>query len=261
MRNRKNETFVVYQALTGAVSYHGDDHGYLVWSDVVAALKQARNELHDFEPLKSHDIEWSLIDCESPDVIYSTNDYVLGIECFKFDSSNNADYGSELSRSQRELEKRLLQEHYNTGSSYIVANNETNMSYEDYILSACKAINKHSSKIARYRENLKELAGSRNIYLAFFIDDTTILGNYAITERRKEEPLQPFCANRIIDLLEKCEGVDYFISHSQYDYYLYKTVIVENSKIEIDNLRHEAYNDDEMILTSEKSATISSIPK
>ena len=252
----KDEAYETLTALCGKTIFVGSDSEYSLWSNIIKDLQNKHNMPKDLEFRRTHPIEWPLINSERPDVIYENTDIVVGIECFKFDSSHKTRKGSSLTRAEDKLERDLLSEYYETNNNYQVKKNDTNLSYEDYVESAISALQKHTKKIHTYRENLMELAHGRKTLLCFFIKDVTVLGNYARTEKNRVEPLSILCVKKFLEEIKKCDGLDYMISSSQVEYYNFETTILENSpKILAEQFRM-TYDDEQIILLSEKSATV-----
>lgn len=130
---------------------------------------------------------------DRPDAYAVIDDEVLIIEHFEFDSSNNRAKGSQQKRLEAEDNRKF------TGIAAIEAgtlyHSSINADYtmENYRNNISKIFKEHYGKIEEYKDNLKR-AGviERNsiVRTAFFIEDTTMLGNIYET-RSWESPIAP----------------------------------------------------------------------
>lgn len=259
MKHNKDEAFDVLNALCGRISYHGNDDGFKLWTHILTELRKYRDLPQDLESIKKNKENCPLINSERPDVIYKGDGFVLGIECFQYDSSKMTNKGSTMLRSQAKLEKDLMDTYLATGNRYISGNNQADLNYQEYINSAIETMKKHVKNIDTYRKHIMELNEDNKCILAFFMNDSTILGNYAITEKGIKEPLRIVCAKEFLELIKRIEGLDYIICRNQYDYLRYESLIIQCSPEVYDEINSETYDESKLIFSSEKSGLVQSV--
>ncbi len=259
LKKKKNEALEVKKALTKKVHYIGSNDGNIFWNRIINDLKTKEAIPRDIDFVRTHRMEWPLINSERPDVIYEDEKNIVGIEYFKFDSSRKNRNGSSLLREQARLEKSLLSRYYKTGERYLVEKNDSDLSYQNYIKSAVSAFQKHKNNVAEYKKNLSIRAPQKRITIVFFIDDVTILGNYAITERGKEEPLRILYVKEFLDELSTSPDLDYIISRGQVKYYYCESIIMELTSDVLAKQYKEIYDNKKIVFCSEKSWTVQSI--
>ena len=113
-------------------------------------------------------------------------------------------------------------------------------SIENYIKSLLNVFHKHAKNIDVYRGNIREKYPEKKIYLSFYIEDTTALGNYIISSRGKETML-PLCVKEFIDVLSETCGIDYIITNTQ-DTYVHSIHIQKINERFLETLYGECYD-------------------
>ncbi len=182
-----------------------------------------------------------------PDIIYDSEDYVVGIEHFEFDASGKSRKGSKMRLAELTTEKelKLKRQKATKYPIYTEASVNVDFTYEGYVQSLLSAFAMHYSKIENYKEKIKEYFPKKKIYFGFFIEDITAIGNYIITGN-KTEPIYPLLAREFVTVLEKCSGIDFVISKIQDTYVPYIYIH------QIDNETIKKLNQDSYDMTHSK---------
>lgn len=177
-----------------------------------------------------------------PDIIYETDDFVLGIEHFQFDAAGKSIKGSKMrlaeikTKAKLEEKKKIL-----TGCpKYIEENVDVEFSYEEYVKSLLDSFTSHSDKIDKYKATLKNLYPTKKIYFAFFIEDITAIGNY-ICIKNTTVPMTPLYVREFIDKITTYNGIDFVIASFQ-NCYIKQLHIQEINNNEIQQLYQNVYN-------------------
>lgn len=180
--------------------FHGDDEDML-W-DII--LKNILEDSYNYTGVNINNgvrgYEEPFINCERPDLYYLDDEFIVGIEQFQFDSSKKTKKGSKLVKERIRVDDEMLKEYYKQGKSPFSAEMamEIQLSYTDYVQSLVEVFKQHSKNISEYRNNLEMIAQDKKVYLAFFIEDKTTLGNYIMTANGRES-LNPLCVKELID--------------------------------------------------------------
>jgi len=166
---------------------------------------------------------YPFIASERPDIIYKTDDFIIGIEHFQFDSSNNKS-GSKLEEETRAIHRELdsIARNSNEKDIQIEKNVNVSLSFENYKQALLRSFDKHYKKIDDYRKNLREYGSGKEVKMAFYIEDVTPFENMIITDKGREN-LNPLCVKEFTDILDKADKLDYIIVKYQNSYlnYLY----------------------------------------
>jgi hypothetical protein len=243
MSNHKNEAVGFKSAIKNSTRvFHGDDED-VVW-DII--LKHALEDNYNVIGVNGYDdfqvYEAPFVNNERPDLYYLNDGFIVGIEQFRFDSSKKTKKGSKLVKEKIRVDEEILKEYYAQGispfSTEIVM--DVQLSYSNYVHSLLDVFCQHKKSILEYRKNLEMIAPGKKVYLAFYIEDTTPLGNYIMTAYGRET-LNPLCVKELIDELAECSGLDYVVTRVQRDY-IYTLHIQQVKDEYIQSLYKESYD-------------------
>lgn len=186
--------------------------------------------------------EEPFVSFERPDIYYEKEDFIVGIEHFQIDSSKRTRKGSSLVQEQKRIDDEIIADYHSQPKAYFYIEKKLNVdfSYENYVKSIVETFKKHEKNIPEYRANLSKIAPNKKVYLAFFIEDITSLGNYIMTAKGRET-LNPVCTRELIDKLVKVEGLDYVLTRVQRDY-IYTLHFQRISEEYIKSLYSECYD-------------------
>lgn len=190
-----------------------------------------------------------LISFERPDVLYCDNksEWVMGIECFQFDASKKTRKGSRQRIEEKKTRDDILKEHQLNLNSrkktddYIAIrkNVDVDLSFEYYYNSLLDSFIKHAKRISEYRNNIEKSYPGRKVYLTFFIEDITAIGNY-VSNQGKTEVLTPLRIQRFLNVLKQIKGLDY-IAVKTIDSYVPQIQILNCSDESIDKMMEYCY--------------------
>lgn len=183
--------------------------------------RQIIDDVHKYVELDTHRFALDkapicpLVQSDRPDVIYNGSSFVMGIECFQFDASKKTKKGSTQIRKQIEAEQRIKNKIQTAklpseGYLSIDAEVDAEFSIQYYIDSLLAALCTHAKSIGQYREHLQLAYPERKVYLSFFIEDATAIGNYIVVNG-KTEPLSPLRIAPLLDFLLSLKGLDYVV--------------------------------------------------
>ena len=251
-KGNKYDAMNIQKALLQNVTFDGTDEGYELWNDVRSIIREESFKQRSIDFVRLNGYEWPLIESEKPDVIFESVEYVLGIECFLFDSSQKTKKGSKLRRKKDDIEREIMDEYRRTNKKHICKECNLEYSYDFYLNSARESLAKHKESIPFYKKNLKDRFPGKKIILVFFIEDTTTFGNYTLKDG-KYIPINILNDKEFLEDIKTCANLDFIISTYQYDYYRYATTILEN-KNEIITKRMELLNDSKPVLITEKES-------
>lgn len=220
MSSYKNEAVGFKTAIKHSYRvFHGDDED-VIWDNIIKdGIKDNYYSIGEDgkEYIPKH--EEPFVSSERPDIYYLNDEFIIGIEQFQFDSSKKTKKGSNLVREKIRVDDEMLKKYYEQELTPFTAEMvmDVLLSYENYVNSLVDAFNQHSKNVIEYRNNLQMIAPDKKVYLAFYIEDITILGNYIMTSSGRET-LNPLCVKELIDEVAKCSGLDYVIARVQRDY-------------------------------------------
>ena len=187
-----------------------------VWEQIINDVHEyEKRELYKWYYGKLPAYPFSFIQSERPDIIYQRDEFVMGIESFQFDASKKTRKG----RKQRQQEikaDRVIHEEYQhskvPGDGFLSIKKPVDVEFSitNYCESLLSALKSHSNSIANYRNHLAEISPDKKILLSFFIEDSTALGNYVISNG-KAEALNPLKLPFFLILLASIQGLDYVI--------------------------------------------------
>lgn len=150
---------------------------------------------------------------DRPDIIYQSNGFAMGIECFEFDSSKRTKKGSQQRIKEAEIDKSSNIEYQKiklTKERPVIVEKVVDVDFSDvnYCESLLSSFISHAESIEQYRKNLSEKCSEQEIMLSFYISDVTAIGNYVI-EDGKPDSINPFRIPLFLDTLSKTKGLDY----------------------------------------------------
>jgi len=193
-----------------------DDEQDEVWRKIL-------RDVHDYEnrknnPWYSEDApahNYAIEQSNRPDIIYECDDYIMGIECFEFDASKKTRKGSKQKQKEDEVDRAIEEEYLRStvpeGSFLSIERPvDVELSAKNYLESFILNYTDHARAIAKYRQNLTEKAPGKKVLLAFFIEDATAIGNYAVVDG-KTEALDPLKIPFVLKVLAATQGLDYVI--------------------------------------------------
>lgn len=203
--------------------------------------------------------EAPFVSFERPDIYYENGDFIVGIEHFQIDSSKKTRKGSSLIQEQKRIDDEIVADYHSQPKAYFYTEKELDVdfSYENYAKSIVDTFRKHEKNIPEYRANLRKIAPNKKIYLAFFIEDITSLGNYIMTANGRET-LNPLCTRELVDELAKVQGLDYILARVQRDY-IYTLHFQRISEEDIKSLYSECYDLSRETFITYKPVTVSTI--
>lgn len=166
---------------------------------------------YGYPPVQNFTLEQS----DRPDIIYKCNEFVMGIECFEFDSSKKTRKGSKQKQREREVERDIREEYRHAlvpkgGFLSIERHVDVELSITSYYKSLMSTFKTHAKSIADYRKNLSGLANDKRIMLSFYIEDTTAIGNY-MSVKGRVEALDPLKIPGFLEELSLVQGLDYIM--------------------------------------------------
>ena len=181
----KMKVFILHSMIT---LYDENDS---IWREIIRRTKRLEvlRGFPEFEniPFEAPFLQGDITGNESglPDVIYESKRYVLGIEHFEFDSSCQTRKGSKMKQDSFKAETELdkLQRTIQSRPSKIEINVPTEFSYKHYLKSLFSTFKSHIEKVDKYKRALKKKFPGKTVLIAFFIEDSTELGNYVITPK------------------------------------------------------------------------------
>lgn len=190
-----------------------------IWDHIIKDIN-VYNDLMHHAPFLDNIPECPLIPSERPDVIYSMKDtdFVMGIECFKFDSSPKTSKGSTQIRKELKIKKQIaadlkkgnLTDGDGKTFSSVRKIVDVEFSVQDYYMSLINSFLSHAKNIQDYRDNLQRLYPQKKIYLSFFIEDITALGNL-VEDNGKIESMTPLKLPLFVNHLAATSGLDYVL--------------------------------------------------
>ena len=154
---------------------------------------------------------------DRPDIIYQCEDFIMGIECFQFDASKKTRKGSKQKQMECKADRDIIEEYRRlkvpTGGFLSIERPvDVELSITSYYDSLASTFRAHANSINDYRKKLELLSREtrKRVLLSFYIEDTTAIGNYIITNGRTEA-LNPLKTPLFLEELKLTQGVDYII--------------------------------------------------
>ncbi len=221
------------------------DDGDYIWDKVSASAKQYHDDYNSLRCRKY--TRFPFLESERPDILFDGGEFALGIECFDFDASlkscknGSSQYFEEVQAEKRILEKR--KEFRTISDSDVTISEPVNvqLSLESCVDTLLQNFYKHRKNIECYRENIGRAFPNKKVYLAFYITDTTAMGNF-ISVDGKLCPLSPLLIPQFIDTISSVPGLDYIVIKTQ-DFYRVHTIEIASIRDEfIRSLRENCYD-------------------
>lgn len=177
-----------------------------------------------------------------PDVIYECDDFVMGIEVFQFDASGKIKKGSRMIRAELDVNRHhnKLARESTIRPLQLEDKVDTSFSYERYVQSLNNTFVEHANNIETYIKSLQKEFPNKKIYLSFFIEDITAIGNYMIINGQQTE-MNPLYVGEFIDLLSSYRGIDYILTKTQ-DVYIKSLTIQRIDEHSIKELKEQCYD-------------------
>lgn len=94
---------------------------------------------------------------------------------------------------------------------------DVDFSYKSYVQSLLNAFQTHSNNIENYRNSMQRIYPNKHIFLAFYIEDITAIGNYIDTQEGTK-PMCPLFVKEFLDILSNISGLDYILARVQNTY-------------------------------------------
>lgn len=211
----KKESYRLTNLINDATPYNFDEDPF--WREIIANVKEI-NRLRNYPEHSDLQPEEPFIQGDKPneskrlpDVIYLGKDFALGIECFDFDSSG-LKHGSKIREENAAAEKKLKSLTRSAQPPFKLAVPvEVQLSYSSYVASLLYAFRKHAKNIETYRNALANEYPGKDIYLVFFIEDVTQIGNY-IKSGEQTVAMNPVFVKEFVSELLTSKGLDYVIT-------------------------------------------------
>ena len=219
-----------------------------IWTKIIKEAKQAKqdrqraiffnNNIPDEYPF----VQGDKIAQGLPDVVYECEEFVMGIEMFQFDASGKNRNGSKMKVAELEVDRKAREEIRKNPTRPLHIEEKVNVtfSYSGYIQSLTKTFTDHAKNIEQYISKLKLHFPNKKIYLTFYIEDITAIGNYIIINGERYEMI-PIYVRDFVDLIEQYPGIDYLLFKTQ-DTYIKSINIHTISDQTIDQLRQHCYD-------------------
>lgn len=149
---------------------------------------------------------------ESPDILYETEKYIIGIEEFQINASRQSRKGycgvEKIREMEREVRTKSIQEQgLHTTSRHI------DYSVENLFNNFKNELEEHHQKFNRYIDNMAR-ESKRDTKFGYMVTDTTYLGSYS---KKIDHGLFIFNIAQFWDVFDKYTNIDFFIFKSDSD--------------------------------------------
>lgn len=244
-KHSKNEarTFAWDFATTHQILYVDD--GDYIWDKVFAYAKQYHDDYNSIERRKY--AHYPFVESERPDILFDGEEFALGIECFDFDASlKSCKNGSSQRFEEAQAEKRIYEKYKKfRATSYddVTISEPVNvvLSLQSCVDTLLQNFYKHLKNVECYRENIGRVFPNKKIYLAFYITDTTAMGNFIFVDG-KPCPVSPLRIPQLVDAISNAHGLDYIVVNTQ-NFYRVHTIEIASIRDEfIQSLREHCYD-------------------
>lgn len=217
MKEKNNNELREVQHLFGLIGVGGPDK--IFFGNVLF------DEDFEFSELFNDNIR-KLKPFESPDLVFSCDGLIYGIEVFEFDASRKlSKKGSKLRINEIEIDRRAgNQAHYEELLS-------TELTLNNYRNNLLGTFDEHYKMIPNYKENIKSefKCGEREIKICFLIIDKTP-GNLTVCRGNESIYYSPLMDEMFLTRLKKSRNLDYLITFHEEDYIRYPTYISVTSE-------------------------------
>lgn len=182
--------------------------------------KNKAKVFYDLSRKKFNKILKGLKNYESPDIISTYDNVIVGIEHFEFDSYNKSNKkGSDYKIKENKLDKKFdndMKEILQENDSMIVHDIlKSTASLKNYFKNFEENFKKHYKKIPSYIKHINQdfNCQEKEIHIVFFAEDVTLLGNFFLDKNNDNNLtlLLPIYSEQIKQLLEKSPLVEYLI--------------------------------------------------
>ena len=248
--HKKNEAVLLLNAILFSDIYLHTEDNDTVWDLILNKCKEIQKDKSKYyigKPCIPKGTPFILGDSPNmpsglPDIIYEDDTFVLGIEHFQFDASGISKKGSKMMRAEVTANNKTTEISENSSKRplYIEVPVDTVFSYERYLKSLITSFTAHARNISKYLSELSKKYPNKKIYLAFYIEDKTALGNYIKTDRGIE-PMCPLCINEFINELKINNNLTYILVRIQDNYHYNLHIQCINEEF-IESLYKEAYD-------------------
>lgn len=254
----KNEAIRFNYILNNSIVTLYDDND-VIWSSIINKAQQIDRlcQMPEYScipsefPFKLGDVVG--VESGLPDVIYQADDVVLGIECFRIDSSKRTKKGSTMKRDMQIMDRKRSEvlkviNQFPHSKMKIKSILPTNFSFEYYINSLFSTFKSHAKNIEKYRNSLKNNYPGKEVLLAFHIEDATPLGSYVRSDSTTEA-FNPLFLKEFIVLLSQYSELDYILVSNLEDLYVPATYIQKIDTINLEKLNDNCYTIKDKFLT------------
>lgn len=259
MRDRSRDNYYEIQRINYCINNSILSNTDPVWDKIIEQIKYYEKyrtipdepfvSLSEFYPLSIGDTKGRQTGL--PDVIYESDDLIIGIEHFEFDSSKRTKKGSRLRKEECIAKSKIddiIGNNISTEGSYkIGVDINAELTYQYYIDSLFDVFEQHARNIEKYKKSLKQLYPQKDILLAFFIDDITAIGNY-IKRNNTVIPLSPNLIPVFLAKLLEYPKIDYIISSFQNMYVPYLHFLRNTQETILTELK-KSYNSNDIFVS------------
>jgi hypothetical protein len=158
-----------------------------------------------------------MVSFDHPDFYAKKNNTVYIFEHFMIDSSEVKIKGSLERKETSRIKKRVEEYFTEDKKGHISDRIDNKANFENFKKNLYSNYNKHLVKIPKYKVSLKNkeiIDEKSDVITSFFIENTSIMGNYLYVEE-KLKPFIPFTADFYIKMLEGNRERPDFIIYTQ----------------------------------------------
>lgn len=221
------------------------DNDDYIWDKVCTSAKQYNDDYNSCDRRKDACFPFAAF--ERPDILFDGGEFVLGIECFDFDASlKSSKNGSSQYFEEAQADKRINEKYKKfraVSDSNVTISESVNvqLSLKSCVDTLLQNFDKHSRNIERYRQNIRRIFPGKDTYLAFYITDTTAMGNFISVDGRLR-PISPLLIPQFIDAISHAPGLDYIVTNTKDFYHVHTIEIAPIREKFIQSLRENCYD-------------------
>jgi|GEM_PF-3705205 len=209
-------------------SIFGQKMDYLKEKDA-DAINKVLEQLNDskiisLEDFKNDSDKAQIIMFEKPDLLVVLDDFIIGVEHFKVDSSKTTRKGSKYKSKYNDNhfngQFESLSNNLGVDNKYSIKTEKisTDLKYNQLLENTISNFDNHYKKITGYKKNIKEkLKIKKNIKIIFFIEYDVIFPSFIEDESNKYRAVFPDNDKEFIKYLEDKDLLDGLIFHYQGD--------------------------------------------
>lgn len=154
-----------------------------------------------------------IIQYDKPDAYSIVDGKLFMLECFEFDSSNRSSNGSKQKREEANDDRLFQRIEPSEEGTFFRNVLSTDYTIDNYRKNATSTFLTHYNRIDTYKKHLIDdgiIKPETDSIMAFFIEDTTLLGNiYEVDSWEKPtHPLFLPCCDFFLDLFEHSPNLD-----------------------------------------------------